>query len=188
MIKKSTRHEGMATKSKLILIGGAKGVGKHALAKRIQSGLRNCLIINKESTSRVLTRTLMDMYGKMPNDKSSPEYVHKVEPLEYQQLMTTVEHMLGFNKCNIVVVAQFFNQFSEDSWVNSVSSMCNDNGCKLEMIYLQRQSKDLANTKAKHNRVNLRLRKTIDTKIEIISNKNQIRKYSTEEVFRKYGA
>ena len=172
-------------KKRVIFIGGARGIGKHALAKRIQSQIQNSIILSKRDCSTVIRNTLMEIYRKHPLDISSLEYIYKVEPIEYDHLVKNMKHLAEMNGCSIILIGQFFRQFSEDEWIKEMKSFCKNNGYLFDFIFLCKDSMDKRNNNQKrYLRENLRLREYINTKINIIENSTSIKNYITSDVYK----
>jgi hypothetical protein len=135
-MKKTLLPQPLINERKIIFIGGAKGVGKHAVAKNIQNSIPHTIIIDKDETSSVLNKTGMDIYEKNKHSESLIEYMLKIEPLEYEHFIKTIKHLMEYNNCNIIAIAQFFNQFAEDEWIESIKSFCELNKYSCNFVYI----------------------------------------------------
>ncbi|MDQ7061861.1 MAG: hypothetical protein Q9M43_12365 [Sulfurimonas sp.] len=105
-------------KKRIVLIGGAKSSGRHMLAKKIQPKINNAIIVSIDSVSAYTREFLMKKVYKnegLPSD--SLEYYHKIQPLEYDQFMETIKHLIEYNNSNIIAIANYFEQFTNKEWV-----------------------------------------------------------------------
>ncbi|MEY2333205.1 AAA family ATPase [Acidithiobacillus ferrianus] len=115
-------------KKNLIIIGGLPGSGKTHLGAMLSEQVG--LFLDKDTVSRFFSEFLLEILGKSPNDRESPEYLEKVRPLEYKTLIKIAKDNLAASH-SVVCSAPFIKEFCDSDWVEKmqVDAELSDSTC-----------------------------------------------------------
>lgn len=99
---------------KLVVIGGLAGSGKTEIGQRLARQL-GWVFFDKDSLTRRLVESRLELAGSTPNDRESVEYVQHIRPLEYRALEETA--MLNLRRgCSCVLAAPYVRELRSPEW------------------------------------------------------------------------
>lgn len=99
----------------VILIGGYAGSGKTELGK-ILARQTGWPILDKDTLTRPVVETALEVLGMSPHDRESDTYLRRVRPREYEALAAaTVENVACGNSA--IVTAPFIREFNDATWI-----------------------------------------------------------------------
>lgn len=111
------RHNEVRTATpRVILIGGYAGSGKSELG-RIIARETGWPMIDKDTITRPVVETALEMIGQSPSDRESDAYLTLVRPREYEALMAAmVENVECGN--SVIATAPFIREFADIAWID----------------------------------------------------------------------
>ena len=99
-----------------VLIGGYAGSGKTELG-RILARLTGWPILDKDTLTRPVVETALDILGLSPHDRESPDYLTRIRPREYEALMATAIENAECGNSSLVT-APFIREFRDAAWLD----------------------------------------------------------------------
>jgi predicted kinase len=104
----------------VLLVGGYPGSGKSELS-RILARQSGWPMIDKDTITRPVVETALEILGHSPHDRESPEYLESIRPSEYAALAaTTLENVECGNSA--IVTAPFLREFKDKAWIDRTTA------------------------------------------------------------------
>jgi DNA-binding transcriptional regulator YhcF (GntR family) len=121
-------------KPQVVLVGGYAGSGKSELA-RILARESGWGVLDKDTMTRPLVESLLEVRGLPPHDRESTTYVQDVRPREYDALMASVWENL---ECGVsaIAAAPFIQEFQDAAWVERTTAKAEALGVALSLVWL----------------------------------------------------
>lgn len=129
-----TRPAGRDLPPQLIVIGGYAGSGKSELG-RILAKSSGWPILDKDTMTRPVVETALEVHGLPPQDRDSETYVATIRPREYEALMATADENLA---CGVsaIVTAPFLAEFRNAAWVERTRATCANYGAEPTFVWM----------------------------------------------------
>ncbi|WP_081883504.1 GntR family transcriptional regulator, partial [Glycomyces tenuis] len=118
----------------LILIGGYAGSGKSELGRTL-ARLTSWAMVDKDTTTRPVVETALEVMGTSPNDRESDIYLNQVRPREYEAVMATITENLTSGS-NVIATAPFIRELKDEAWIQRLQSLCDATGARLMVIWV----------------------------------------------------
>lgn len=121
-------------KPQVLLVGGYAGSGKSELA-RVLARVTGWPVLDKDTLTRPLVETLLEVRGLPPHDRESPVYVNDVRPREYDALMAAVTENV---ECGVsaLAAAPFVQEFSDSAWIQRTIAKFEALGAETTLVWL----------------------------------------------------
>ena len=103
-----------------ILVGGYAGTGKTALG-RILARETGWPMLDKDTLTRPVVETALELAGKSPHDRESDFYLHTIRPREYEALSGALQENLECGN-SAIVTAPFIKEFNDPAWLERVQA------------------------------------------------------------------
>jgi len=136
IVRSSVKSPGrrLAAKPQSFLIGGYAGSGKTELG-RILARLTGWPILDKDTTTRPVVETALEVRGLPPYDRESDTYVSVIRPREYEALMDTA---LENAACGVssLVTAPFLHEFADPAWIERARTQLEACGVAMSLVWV----------------------------------------------------
>lgn len=125
-IRTSTPH--------VLLIGGYAGSGKTELG-RILARETGWPILDKDTLTRPVVEAALEVIGKSPHDRESPDYVTIIRPREYEALISAMTENV---QCGVsaIVTAPFIHELNDATWIKRIEATCQDMKASLSIVWV----------------------------------------------------
>ena len=117
-----------------IFIGGYAGSGKSELG-RILARESNWPILDKDTLTRPVVESALEVLGLSPHDRESETYLMKVRPREYESLMSAMTENVQCGT-SAIVTAPFIREFRDQAWLNRAQATCNSLGAHVSIVWI----------------------------------------------------
>ncbi|MCF4122192.1 ATP-binding protein [Antribacter sp. KLBMP9083] len=116
------------------LVGGYAGSGKSEFG-RVLSRLTGAPIIDKDTITRPVVETALEVMGLPPHDRDSEVYLERVRPREYEALIdATLENAeVGVGP---IVTAPFVREFGDKAWIERVTTQLRTRGVGVTLVWV----------------------------------------------------
>ncbi len=119
---------------RVILIGGYAGSGKTELG-RVIARETGWPILDKDTLTRPVVETALEILGTSPNDRESETYLKNVRPHEYEAVMDAMTENVTCGN-SAIVTAPFIGQFSNSDWINRTQASCEQLGAEITYVWV----------------------------------------------------
>jgi len=136
IVRSSVKAPGrrLTTEPQAFLIGGYAGSGKTELG-RILARLTRWPILDKDTTTRPVVETALEVRGLPPFDRESETYLSAIRPREYEALLETA---LENAECGVstFVTAPFLREFRDRAWIERTRTQFRACGVNLSLVWV----------------------------------------------------
>jgi predicted kinase len=117
-----------------VLVGGYPGSGKSELG-RILGRQTGWSILDKDTITRPVVEAALEVLGRSPHDRESPDYLNIVRPREYDALLAaTLENIECGNSA--VAVAPFLREFRDRPWIDRTIARLTERGARTTLVWV----------------------------------------------------
>lgn len=121
-------------KPHVLLIGGFPGSGKSELS-RILARQTGWPMLDKDTITRPVVETALEVLGQSPHDRESPTYLDAIRPREYEALAAaTLENVECGNSA--VVCAPFLKEFRDEAWIDRTTAALGARGAVTTFVWI----------------------------------------------------
>lgn len=117
-----------------IFIGGYAGSGKTELG-RVLARETNWPILDKDTLTRPVVESALEILGVSPHDRESEAYLTKIRPREYESLMSAMTENVQCGN-SAIVTAPFIREFGDQAWLNRTQATCNSLGARVTIVWI----------------------------------------------------
>lgn len=121
-------------KPHVVLIGGFAGSGKSEFG-RILARQTKWSVLDKDTLTRPVVETALEMHGLSPNDRESETYLSLIRPREYEALMAATYENVECGT-SAVVAAPFLREFQDDAWIERTRAALKDRGAEVTFVWV----------------------------------------------------
>ena len=100
----------------VLLVGGYAGSGKSELG-RIVARETGWPILDKDTTTRPVVETALEIHGLPPHDRESETYLSEIRPREYEAIMATATENVECG-LSVIVTAPFVQELNDVAWID----------------------------------------------------------------------
>jgi DNA-binding transcriptional regulator YhcF (GntR family) len=118
----------------VIFVGGYAGSGKTELG-RILSRLTGWPMLDKDTLTRPVVETALELLGRSPHDRESPDYLTRIRPREYEALMAAAEENLECGN-SAILTAPFIAEYRDPAWVTRTRARLEALGTQVTYVWL----------------------------------------------------
>ncbi|WP_206050860.1 GntR family transcriptional regulator [Nocardioides speluncae] len=119
----------------VFMIGGYAGSGKTKLG-RILARRTGWPIIDKDTTTRPVVETALEVRGLPPHDRESDTYLSVIRPSEYDALMATALENVA---CGVsaMITAPFLREFADPAWLDRAKVEFASHGAITTLVWVR---------------------------------------------------
>ena len=119
---------------RVIFIGGYAGSGKTELG-RMLARATGWPILDKDTLTRPVVESALELLGESPNDREGPTYLTVVRPAEYEALVSAMTENV---ECGVscIVTAPFLREFTDQAWLDRITARCADMAATVAWIWV----------------------------------------------------
>ncbi|WP_328645555.1 GntR family transcriptional regulator [Amycolatopsis sp. NBC_00348] len=128
------RREVRAAAPQVLMIGGYAGSGKTELG-RILARETGWPMLDKDTLTRFVVESALEMQGLSRNDRESETYLTKIRPAEYDSLLEAMAENLQCGN-NAIVTAPFTREFADEGWIRQRELLCRNLGAQLTIVWV----------------------------------------------------
>jgi DNA-binding transcriptional regulator YhcF (GntR family)/predicted kinase len=130
----TTGQRSRPERPRVVLIGGYAGSGKSELA-RILARLTGWAVLDKDTITRPVVETALEVLGCSPHDRESEQYLTRVRPREYEALAAaTLENVECGN--SVVSTAPFLKEFRDLRWIQRSTALLDSHGADVSFVWI----------------------------------------------------
>lgn len=122
------------TKPHVVLIGGYAGSGKSEFG-RILARQTKWAMLDKDTLTRPVVETALEMQGLSPHDRESDTYLSLIRPREYEATMAATYENVECG-ASAVVAAPFIREFQDDAWIERTRAALADRGAEVTFVWV----------------------------------------------------
>jgi len=117
-----------------VLIGGFAGSGKTELG-RILARLTGWPILDKDTLTRPVVETALEVLGLSPHDRESADYLTRIRPREYEALMAAALENVDCGN-SALITAPFIREFSDPAWVSRTRAQFETRKVEVSLVWI----------------------------------------------------
>jgi predicted kinase len=106
----------------VVFIGGYAGSGKTELG-RMMTRATGWPILDKDTLTRPVVESALELLGESPNDRESETYLTAVRPAEYDALISAMVENVECGT-SAIVTAPFLDEFADQAWLDRITARC----------------------------------------------------------------
>lgn len=118
----------------VLIVGGYAGSGKTELG-RILSRLTGWPMLDKDTLTRPVVETALELLERSPHDRESEDYLTRIRPREYEALMAAgIENLECGNSA--ILTAPFIREFYDPAWVTRTRAHLEALGAQVTFVWI----------------------------------------------------
>jgi len=118
----------------VLLVGGYAGSGKSELG-RIVARETGWPILDKDTTTRPVVETALEIHGLPPHDRESETYLSEIRPREYEAVMATATENVECG-LSVIVTAPFVQELSDVAWIDRTQAKFEALGATATLVWV----------------------------------------------------
>lgn len=128
------RREIRTPTPRVVLIGGYAGSGKTELG-RILARRTGWPMLDKDTLTRPVIETALEMLGQSPHDRESETYLNVIRPREYEALAAGAQENVECGN-SVIVTAPYLREFTDPTWISRARAAYAGMGASTTLVWM----------------------------------------------------